>query len=92
MRLRSADCNAGYVRMARILRGVGPRTVLRDIGYGSLSKGYLEGDVVKCPLHNRRFNVRTGEVLEDPAEENLRTYSVRIEGRDILVGLAKKTT
>jgi hypothetical protein len=23
LRLRSADCNAGYVKMARILRGVG---------------------------------------------------------------------
>jgi len=58
----------------------------------SLSNGYLEGDVVKCPLHNSRFNVRTGEVLEEPAEENLRSYPVRIEGRDILVGLARKTT
>ena len=57
-----------------------------------MSKGYLEEDVVKCPLHNSRFNVRTGEALEDPAEENLRTYPVRIEGRDILVGLARKTT
>lgn len=37
-------------------------------------------------------HVRTGEVLEDPAEENLLTYSVRIEGRDILVVLARKTT
>lgn len=52
----------------------------------SLSRGHLAGDVVKCPLHNSRFNVRTGEVLEDPAEENLRTYALRVEGEDILVG------
>lgn len=54
----------------------------------SLSRGHLAGDVVKCPLHNSRFNLRTGEVLEDPAEENLRTYPVRVDGSDILVGPA----
>lgn len=53
----------------------------------SLSTGFLKGELVKCPLHGSRFNVRTGEVLEEPAEENLRTYPVRIEGNDILIGL-----
>ena len=54
----------------------------------SLSSGFLEGELVKCPLHGSRFNLRTGEVLEDPAEDNLKTYSVKIEGQDILIGLA----
>jgi 3-phenylpropionate/trans-cinnamate dioxygenase ferredoxin subunit len=53
----------------------------------SLSTGVLKGELVKCPLHNSRFNVRTGEALEEPAEENLRTYPVRLEGGRILVGL-----
>ena len=53
----------------------------------SLSAGSLKGELVKCPLHGSRFNVRTGEALEDPAEENLRTYPVRIEDNDILIGL-----
>lgn len=53
----------------------------------SLSTGFLKGELVKCPLHGSRFNVRTGEVLEEPAEENLRTYPARIEGNDILIGL-----
>ena len=56
----------------------------------SLSNGYLQGGVVKCPLHNSRFNLKTGKVMEDPAQENLRTYSVRIEGRDILIGPARR--
>jgi nitrite reductase/ring-hydroxylating ferredoxin subunit len=34
--------------------------------------------------------VRTGEVLEEPAEENLRTYPVREEGGRILVGVAAR--
>ena len=53
----------------------------------SLSAGVLQGEVVKCPLHNSRFNVRTGEALEEPAEEDLGTYPVREEGGRILVGV-----
>ena len=43
LRLRSADCNAGYVKMVRILRGVGPRTALRDVGYGVICGGMRAG-------------------------------------------------
>ena len=53
----------------------------------SLSTGVLKGDLVKCPLHGSRFNVCTGKALEEPAEEDLRTYPVRLEGGRILVGL-----
>jgi len=53
----------------------------------SLSTGFLKGDIVKCPLHGSRFNLRTGEVLDDPAEQNLRTYPVRVDGDDILICL-----
>jgi 3-phenylpropionate/trans-cinnamate dioxygenase ferredoxin subunit len=55
----------------------------------SLSTGSLRGELVKCPLHGSRFNVRTGEVLEEPAEENLRTYPVHIEGNEILIALTQ---
>lgn len=58
----------------------------------SLSTGVLKGALVKCPLHGSRFNVCTGEVLEDPAEENLRTYPVRVEGERILIGLREAGT
>jgi 3-phenylpropionate/trans-cinnamate dioxygenase ferredoxin component len=58
----------------------------------SLSTGVLEGTLVKCPLHGSRFNVCTGEALEEPAEENLRTYPVRLEGERILIGLTETGT
>ena len=51
----------------------------------SLASGSLKGELVKCPLHGSRFNVRTGEVQEDPATENLRTYAVRVEDGAILI-------
>lgn len=58
----------------------------------SLSTGVLEGEHVKCPLHNSRFNVCTGKALEEPAEEDLRTYPVRVEGERVLVGLPEGET
>lgn len=53
----------------------------------SLSKGSLKGALVKCPLHGSRFNVCTGEALEEPAEANLRTYPVRVDAGRILVAV-----
>jgi nitrite reductase/ring-hydroxylating ferredoxin subunit len=58
----------------------------------SLSTGFLEGALVRCPLHGSRFNVCTGEALEEPAEDDLRTYPVRVEGERILVGLPEEGT
>ena len=54
----------------------------------SLSTGALTGGLVRCPLHGSRFNVCTGEVLEEPAELSLRTYPVRVEGDRVLVAVA----
>ncbi len=53
----------------------------------SLYKGSLHDDCVKCPLHGSRFRLATGEALDEPAEENLNTYAVKIEGDSILVAV-----
>jgi 3-phenylpropionate/trans-cinnamate dioxygenase ferredoxin subunit len=52
----------------------------------SLSTGVLKGEWVKCPLHGSRFNVCTGEALEEPAEADLASYPVRRQGEVIFVG------
>lgn len=44
----------------------------------SLSLGCLKGELVSCTLHGSRFNVRTGQPMEEPATEALRRYRVRI--------------
>lgn len=54
----------------------------------SLSSGSLQGEWVQCPLHGSRFNVRTGEVADEPAEVNLRTYAVHVDGNDVWLKLA----
>lgn len=53
----------------------------------SLSKGSLHGECVKCPLHGSRFDLNTGAALDEPAEDAVTTYPVKIEGDDILVKL-----
>ena len=51
----------------------------------SLSEGSLRGALVKCPLHGSRFDVRTGRATEEPAEVDLKTYAVLLEGDSILI-------
>jgi len=53
----------------------------------SLSSGSLHGDYVKCPLHGSRFSLRTGEPVEEPADEPVNCYPVRIEDDNVLVKL-----
>lgn len=54
---------------------------------GPLGEGILMGDVVECPFHAGRFNVRTGAVVAPPPSEPVQTYAVRVDGDDISVAL-----
>lgn len=56
----------------------------------SLSEGILQGEVVSCPRHGARFNVRTGQVLSLPAILPVATYPVKVEGKDILVSVPEE--
>lgn len=47
-------------------------------GPGSLSEGFIEGEVVECDFHNGAFNIRTGEVVTPPCMIPLRTYAVHV--------------
>ena len=51
----------------------------------SLSSGSLKGELVKCPLHGSRFSLRTGAPMEDPADEPLRCYPVKVDDGVVLV-------
>jgi len=45
---------------------------------GILTGGPLKGCVITCPRHGAQFDVRTGEVLAEPAYEPVATFSVRV--------------
>ncbi len=55
--------------------------------YALLSDGYLEEGCIECPLHQARFDIRTGKALCEPATEDVATYPIRVEGDDIYVGI-----
>ena len=50
-----------------------------------LSRGRLEGQVVECPLHFARFDVRTGALLWGPIAEDVPVYEVRVDGEMVYV-------
>lgn len=53
----------------------------------SLYLGCVQGDNIKCSLHGSRFSLITGEPLEEPATEAIRTYPVRSQGGKFQVKL-----
>ena len=53
--------------------------------FALLSDGYVEDGCVECPLHQARFDLRTGQAMCAPATQSIRVYPVRVEGNDILV-------
>ena len=52
---------------------------------GPLAEGEVEGHEVTCPWHGAKFDIRTGEVLCDPAYDAVARYNVRVTGTDIEV-------
>ncbi len=52
---------------------------------GPLAEGEVEGHEVTCPWHGAKFDIRTGEVLRDPAYDAVARYNVRVTGVDIEV-------
>lgn len=52
---------------------------------GPLEEGTLEGYEVECPWHGSKFDVRTGEVKNPPAETPQSVYEAKVENNDILV-------
>ncbi len=55
--------------------------------YACLSDGYIEDDRIVCPLHLAEFEVRTGAVVEEPAETDLQTYKVVVTDGKVYVQL-----
>ncbi len=57
-------------------------------GHARLCDGFLDGHEIECPLHQGKFDVRSGQALCAPLTEDLRTYPVKIDGGRVFVALA----
>jgi 3-phenylpropionate/trans-cinnamate dioxygenase ferredoxin subunit len=58
---------------------------------GPLGRGKLKENVVQCPLHGSRFDVRTGAIVNGPARVPEVPLPVKVEGSSIWVGKSAHT-
>jgi len=56
-------------------------------GNARLCDGFLEGHEIECPLHQGRFDVRSGKAMCAPLTANIRSFPVRIEDGSVFVEL-----
>jgi nitrite reductase/ring-hydroxylating ferredoxin subunit len=54
-------------------------------GPGSLSEGFIDGDVIECNFHNGQFSIKTGEVVSPPCMVPMKTYAVVMEGGKVFI-------
>ena len=54
-----------------------------------LSEGDLDGRRIICYCHSSAFDVRTGEVLEGPADEPIRVYEARVDAGELLLRVGR---
>jgi naphthalene 1,2-dioxygenase system ferredoxin subunit len=52
-----------------------------------LSDGWLEGDIIECPLHGGRFEAKTGKGLGAPVTCDVKKVPVRIAGTMVQVSV-----
>ncbi len=57
-------------------------------GNASLCGGFVEPDgSIECPLHQGRFDIRTGKALCEPLERDLAVHAVRVEGGRVWIAI-----
>ena len=52
-----------------------------------LADGFVMDGIIECPMHNGRFDYRTGEAKGAPACVDLKTYRVKVESGTVFVDL-----
>lgn len=78
--------NTGTLKLA-LYRSEGDYFVTDNVcthQYALLSDGYLEDGCIECPLHQARFDIRTGKAQCAPATEDIKTYAVKVENGEVL--------
>jgi naphthalene 1,2-dioxygenase ferredoxin component len=59
-------------------------------GAARLCEGYLEGFEIECPIHQGRFDIRTGAATCAPATEAVKTWPVKIEAGRVYLDLGSQ--
>jgi naphthalene 1,2-dioxygenase system ferredoxin subunit len=56
-------------------------------GQAYLSDGFVENCQIECPLHQGRFDLRTGEATAPPVQGRIRTFPVEIRDGEVFINL-----
>jgi naphthalene 1,2-dioxygenase system ferredoxin subunit len=56
-------------------------------GQARLCDGFLDGHEIECPLHQGKFDVRSGKATCEPAAQDIRSYPVRLEAGRVYLAL-----
>lgn len=59
-------------------------------GQARLCDGFLEGHEIECPLHQGKFDVRTGTPTCAPVTDAVKSYPVKIEGGRVFLQLEQR--
>lgn len=57
-------------------------------GHARLCDGFLEGHEIECPLHQGKFDVRTGQPTCAPVSVPIRSYPVKVENGRVWLEMA----
>ena len=83
--MKSFDVDGDLVLVANVDGRIYATAGVCTHQYTDLSQGFLIGDTIMCALHQARFSLLDGEVLDPPAELPLAVYPVRVEAGRVLV-------
>lgn len=61
-------------------------------GAARLSEGWLDGYEIECPLHQGRFDIRTGQCMAAPVTIDIRVFETRIQNGRIEVRRRRKAS
>ncbi|MCP3019872.1 non-heme iron oxygenase ferredoxin subunit [Cupriavidus basilensis] len=54
-------------------------------GNARLCDGFLDGHEIECPLHQGKFDVRTGRAMCEPLTSDIEVFGVRVENGEVFV-------
>nr|AIF15984.1 Rieske (2Fe-2S) domain-containing protein (hcaC, bphF) [uncultured marine thaumarchaeote KM3_72_A09] len=82
---RTIDFNESKILVVKIGDNIYAVDGICSHEYSDLSMGFMNGEIVTCPLHLSQFDLKTGEALSLPATEPLKRYEVKIQGTNVFV-------
>jgi 3-phenylpropionate/trans-cinnamate dioxygenase ferredoxin component len=83
--MASVDLKGAHLLLAKIGGEVSAVSGICTHEETDLGLGFVIEDRVVCPLHLSQFDLKTGEVMNPPAEVPLKRFNVKIEDGTIFV-------